>query len=138
MATWVMGGRLSVMRPIHTFPVNINDCSIIDRVIVASLLRHRPTSTIVTKIIKSTIARGRVVDIKIYISNSTIANTMINSAIYRGRFSGLKMIPMPMSSINRRHFNTFVIRNTIDIIMVVGRMAVLSIKISKNSITTHY
>ena len=109
-----MGGRVPVMRPIYTYPVNINYFSKIKRGRVASILRPTSTSTIVT----------------------TSITSIINSTITRGRMSGIK-ITISNSSINNRHYNNLIIINTIVIKIVGGGISGLLRNISKTSITTN-
>ena len=112
-ATWVMGERVDLLRPISTSTV-INSCYNISRGRVAVILRHIYTYTRV----------------------ATLITTMINSTIERGRVAGLN-ITISTSSITRIHSNTFIIRNTIYITIVRVIMAGISILIYNTSITTY-
>ena len=86
--------------------------------------------------LKSTIERGRVAVILRPIFTSTIVNTMTNYDIARGRVDGIKR-PMYISYINHRHFNNFIIKNTIAMKMLGGIVDGLLRTISNNSITNN-
>ena len=109
-----MGGRVCGMRPICTFPITINTCSMIAGRILAGILRPISTS---------------------YIS-TTLITMMINYTIARGRVAVL-LRPKSTSSIACRHSKTSIIVNTIVVTMVQGWMDDLSRPISKTSINTH-
>ena len=101
--TWVTVGIVDGLRTIYTSTLSINSCSTFLRRRVAGILWHISTSTNIT--------------------------TMRISAFTRGIVDGLKK-PMSMSSITRRHFKTFVIRNSIFVMPVGGRMSGITRTIS--------
>ena len=131
-----MGSRVADLRPISASPVNTNLFSMIAGGRVADILRLSSTYTINTKIINSTIL---IETVSVFFRprfTSTIVTTNLNSTIVRGRLAGLNK-SMSTYSINHRHFKNFIIINTIVVIMVGGRMAVITRPISYTSITTY-
>ena len=140
MSTCVMGGILNVLRPISNSHLNINYCSKVARGILSVILWNISTSTIITTLITTMInsinARGRVAGILRSKSTSTIVTTMMNSKIERGRLDGLK-IPMSASFIIHRQFKNFLIGNTIIIMTTRIIMEGLCISIYQTPTTNH-
>ena len=127
--TWVMGGKVSGLRPIFTYPFNINYCSLVARERVGGLLWPRSTPTNITTMIPPVITIGRVAGLKIPMSTT--------SAITIRRVDGLKG-PMPTDFISQRQSKNFLLLYYIVVVTAVGGiMASLIRPISYTSITTH-
>ena len=101
-----------------------NSCSIDYPFIMSPI----STSSVNTKSF-SMVSGGRVASILIPRSAYTIVTTMVNFEIAGVLVGGFKR-PMYMSSITHRHFKNIIIRNTIIIAMVGGRIAGITRPIS--------